>query len=484
MNEEEQLRAEVFALGGDESDLELISEKKDQKVKVKEEEEEELSAKARKDLEAFIKNLGLDTKFKQEAEAEATTDEDEEEMEVDSSSDGDEDDDDEVEEEEDDVLQDSQVSSTTTNEKAVKTTTTTPQFHFVKEKPERRHCVAKMVEGKKWYQILEDAESDDNEIKKTSDYWVAKLEKFASSALQTECDNAEKSSKNNSSSHLGYVKTVLQSGSLADKISAYTVLLQESPVSNLKALDSLLSMVSLKSRRPCMMAMSALKDLFVQWLLPQDRKLKSFKEHSFDKLEELSSGNKDVRDKHLILWLFEARLKEAYAKYLTAVDEVAKDTIEKSKISAMTVFLELLMAGPEGEEGLLARIVNKLGDPAKKVASKAVYQLGVLLKEHSAMKEVVLKEVERLLYRSNVGRRAQYYGVCFLSQILLEPDESDLAGRLISIFFGFFRANVKRGDVDTKLMSALLAGVNRAFPYAGRDAREKLGDQIQVKHHL
>ena len=51
------------------------------------------------------------------------------------------------------------------------------------------------------------------------------------------------------------------------------------------------------------------------------------------------------------------------------------------------------------------------------VAGKAMYQLGELLKEHPVMKMVVLKEVERLLYRQNITPKAQYYGILFLSQV-------------------------------------------------------------------
>ena len=48
---------------------------------------------------------------------------------------------------------------------------------------------------------------------------------------------------------------------------------------------------------------------------------------------------------------------------LTRLDEVAKDSIVTYKKKAMTVFLDLLVANPEQEQELLARIVNKLGDP-------------------------------------------------------------------------------------------------------------------------
>ena len=111
-------------------------------------------------------------------------------------------------------------------------------------------------------------------------------------------------------------KTVLKSGTLSDKISAYSVLLQEHPVANLGSLDNLIDMISLKSRRPCLLAIDALLDLFPNYLLPNDRKLSKFQEQPMKLLTKLSSGNKDARDKYLILWMFENKLKDCYKKFL------------------------------------------------------------------------------------------------------------------------------------------------------------------------
>lgn len=61
--------------------------------------------------------------------------------------------------------------------------------------------------------------------------------------------------------------------------------------------------------------------------------------------------------------------------------------------------------------------INKLGDPVRRVAAKATYQIGLLLENHPAMKAVVLSEIERLLHRTNIATRAQYYGICCLTQV-------------------------------------------------------------------
>ena len=62
------------------------------------------------------------------------------------------------------------------------------------------------------------------------------------------------SALNEKSSDKQWLKTVLKSGTLTDKMSAYSVFLQENPVANLSSLEQLINMISLKSRRPCLMA--------------------------------------------------------------------------------------------------------------------------------------------------------------------------------------------------------------------------------------
>ncbi len=68
---------------------------------------------------------------------------------------------------------------------------------------------------------------------------------------------------------------------------------------------------------------------------------------------------------------------------------------------------------------MLALQINKLGDPVRRVAAKATYQIKLLLEKHPAMKAVVLSEIERLLHRTNIAPRAQYYGICCLTQVKL-----------------------------------------------------------------
>jgi ribosome biogenesis protein MAK21 len=82
------------------------------------------------------------------------------------------------------------------------------------------------------------------------------------------------------------------------------------------------------------------------------------------------------------------------------------DNLEFIKEKAIKAISRLLSAKPEGEQALLAALVNKLGDPSRKLASDAAYLLGQLLLEHPAMKPVVVREV-----RAGLGFRCSRFRV-------------------------------------------------------------------------
>ncbi|KAM9316709.1 CCAAT/enhancer-binding protein zeta [Gastrophryne carolinensis] len=277
-----------------------------------------------------------------------------------------------------------------------------------------------------------------------------------------------------------WMKTVVSTGTLADRMAAMTVLLQDAPIHTVHFVENLINLVRKKgSKRQNIMALDTLKDLLMSDLLPENRKLNKFVHHPFDKIEVLSSGNRDARDRRLILWYFEEQLKQHIAEFVKVLEVLTHDNLIATKTKALNVIHELLCSKPEEEKTLLTLLVNKLGDPQYKVATKASYLLEVLLNKHPNMKVVVCLEVERLLYRPNISEKAQYYGVCFLNQIMFSREESDLANQLITVYFSFFRACIKKKEIDSKILRALLTGVNRAYPYS-QIGNEKVKEQLDT----
>ncbi|KNC81409.1 hypothetical protein SARC_06273 [Sphaeroforma arctica JP610] len=254
------------------------------------------------------------------------------------------------------------------------------------------------------------------------------------------------------------VRNFLTSGTLSDKTSTQALLLQESALHNIKTLRKLCTMASSKNQRESTMAVENLEEVWVRFLLPGDRKLKFFHE------QPLASAG--ASDKHLSMWFFEDVLKRLFLQYVGVLEMLSRSQVQSIKSNSLRIAHALLSEKPEQEKNLLALIVNKMGDTEKKVASKVVYLLGLLVKRHPFMKTVVVREIEQLVYRSNVSARARYYSVCFLNQIILSHEEAELATTLIELYLALFSHLVEKGEVESKLLAALLTGVNRAFPYA------------------
>ena len=120
------------------------------------------------------------------------------------------------------------------------------------------------------------------------------------------------------------------------------------------------------------------------------------------------------------------------------------------------------------------------------------------------MKSFVLHEMENLLFRPNTSVHAQYYTIITMNQTILTSRDTAVANRLIEVYFMLFvkllRSGVtdpvkgkseppkrnkvkgakkpKRGavnweevnsqeeEVNSKILSAVLTGVNRAFPFS------------------
>ncbi|XP_065855876.1 protein SLOW WALKER 2 [Euphorbia lathyris] len=287
-----------------------------------------------------------------------------------------------------------------------------------------------------------------------------------------------------------------RSGTAADKVSAFSVLVGDNCVANLRSLDALLGMVTSKvGKRHALTGFEALKELFISSMLP-DRKLKTLLQQPVDTLPETKDGYS-----LLLFWYWEDCLKTRYERFVFALEEASRDMLPILKDKALKTMYALLKSKSEQERRLLTGLVNKLGDPQNRGASNADFHLSNLLSDHPNMKAVVINEVDTLLFRPHLGLRAKYHAVNFLSQIRLslKGDGPAVAKRLIDVYFALFKvliteAESTRGkqrsgkgenrkasdppkehkmensseshvELDSRLLSALLTGVNRAFPF-------------------
>ena len=299
-----------------------------------------------------------------------------------------------------------------------------------------------------------------------------------------------------------FLSTVMRGGTVSDRSAALSLKIHKSPLHAFRELESLIGLCKKKGRREASAAVDAAKELFLTVLLP-DRKLKSFSEQPLSVF-----GPTDL---HLAMWIVEARIKSYYNSFISAINAGASDIVTYFKDKCIKCMVDLLMAKPELEKVLLELIVNKLGDPNRSTASKTGYWMRCLLEEHPKMKNIVVTEVENFLFRSGISPRAQYYALIFLNQMILTHAESRVALHLVDIYMKLFvvksqsaphnqsakkensESSSKKGKeksnsgkknkgndqhvpkskdedsqsdlIDTRLLSALLTGISRAWPY-------------------
>lgn len=315
---------------------------------------------------------------------------------------------------------------------------------------------------------------------------VSKYKALAEKLYEQEVSLFKNKTSNQKGGSSTWMKAIVSSGTLADRMAAMILLIQDDAVHTLQFVETLLSLVRKKgSKQQCLMALDTFKELLITDLLPDSRKLRLFSQRPLHKLEELSSGNKDSRDRRLILWYYEHQLKHLVAEFVQVLETLSHDSLVTTKTRALVAAHELLCDKPEEEKALLVQVINKLGDPQNRIATKASHLLEVLLRKHPNMKGVVCGEIERLLFRSNISPKAQYYAICFLNQMVLSHEESELANKLITLYFCFFRTCIKKKDIESKMLSAILTGVNRAYPYSqiGDDrVREQVDTLFKVLH--
>ena len=340
-----------------------------------------------------------------------------------------------------------------------------------------------------------------------------------------------------------FYSTLMSAGTLSDKISALTLSVQESPLHNMKALESLLGLARKRSRDQAVNVLGALKDLFGPGnLLPSDRRLRNFANqpvlaaafrsstlHSWTSSSPLP---KPLNKTHLILFAYEDWLKSIYFEMLQILENWCNDEVAYARGKAVDYIASLLRDKPEQEANLLRLIVNKLGDSDKKIASKSSFNILQLETTHPLMKRTIIAAIESdILFRPNQSLHAQYYAAITLNQTVLSVKEDATARRLLDIYFGLFAKLLKRPEADAqevkgpssgikdiivnrkgeiqggggpagkkalkrqksaekstavkedlqeKMLSAILTGINRAIPYTAvkDDFFEKYMDQL------
>ena len=522
-SEEDVLRREALSLGATEEDLALLAGVEDGEDSEQEFDEVDgkLDSKFSEDLTNFMKGIGLGNGeavvvdddevpelVEEEEEEEEDDDEEQESIDDEQNTEVQTERDNEEDKEEDSSSESESESESEPEEAAPKPTPKQAQTQEAKEsdKVDNLSSVdsSKLLIPNKtdWYNFPYDKSY---EAEKCDRFMLERLTERAQKTLDNENATYLKEFTSNNSQKK-FLSQILSDGTLNDKISALTLLIQESPLHNLKAFDTLLGYCEKKSRTAALQSINAMKDLLLNGVLP-DRKLVSFKNQPL---------NKNLPSEVLAIFLFEDHLKQAYFKLISVLEVLSHDPIVHVRMNTVNHIFDLLKSKPEQEFNLLRLGVNKLGDIDNKVSAKASYQILQLEQAHPAMKSIITQGVIDMIFKANSDYHAKYYSILTLNQTILTRNESDLANSLVKTYFTLFekilvegdsfskdgkvdlvgkpsetgrkssgRKNYKKGkkggrsvkqvaksdneiieEKNTRLFLALLTGLNRAFPFS------------------
>ncbi|PQE17545.1 ccaat-box-binding transcription factor protein [Rutstroemia sp. NJR-2017a BBW] len=501
--EREILLQEILALGGTEEDLDLVLDAQSDSENEDARKPASVDKKFQSEFSKFVASLGIDSKA-----SEAQVDEDEVNK-------------DEAVEEEGDDWEEASESEASVAEQAPAVPEKSPAQ--TKESPKDQNRL--MFEARAdWHAVALPA-LPSPDLSESGPYQesIRNLKEYATKLLEEDSNLYSSKHLSATSSHR-FLSTIMSSGTLSDKISALTLVVQESPVHTTKSFESLLALAKKRSRGQAVTALGAMKDLLgTGVVLPADRRLRTFAAQPglLGTLQESPiavwrPGQKlpgNITKAHLISWAYEDWLKESYFDMLKILEVWCNDEVEYARSRAVTYVYELLKEKPEQESNLLRLLVNKLGDPEKKIASRASYLLLQLQTSHPLMKPIIVNSIENeLLLRPGQSSHAKYYAINTLNQTILSAKEEEVAKKLLGIYFGLFVSLLKKpepvkpatsltlnkkGEIQgggapmgkkakakltkeeeakqaseettEKLISAVLTGVNRAFPFSKSD---------------
>ncbi|KAL3118656.1 hypothetical protein niasHT_006484 [Heterodera trifolii] len=278
-----------------------------------------------------------------------------------------------------------------------------------------------------------------------------------------------------------WLEMVANRGTFPDRLSALQLRIRRSAV---HALPQLRQFVQLAQRKGAKIRQAhtltkALKYIFLRELLPPSRKLVTLSQRPLEQWVNPTTNNKSEADKRLLMWHFEAELKQLYHQFFEGLQCLADNTAEGVALAGCQDIAELLAERPEQEQQLLGALVNKLGHPTQRVGAGVAQCLErTVVQRHPNMRSVLVSEVETLLFRKNILPKAQRYAVHFLSRLILDAGEAELALQLIRIYLKLFHLLVTKDALDEhpKLLRLLVIGLNRAFPYAKGRTSEVLNN--------
>ncbi|XP_019894741.2 uncharacterized protein F23B12.7 [Musca domestica] len=311
---------------------------------------------------------------------------------------------------------------------------------------------------KKWYEVYSQYPSSD-EILDMKDSEQMELHNLC----RTSYDQEKSAFMKKNPSDARWLQTALHKGTAKDRANAGALLVTSNPLANLEALSTLIGFTKM-SNKSCVEVITIITDLWKEVLLPAFRKLYSIQMRGADwkAVRKDTNLTKEQQRKIYAFWHFENELKDLYFEFLKNLQQSLQGGQENNKTTSIVAASQLLMYAPEKEQMLLTMLINKLGDPLAKVASKALHHLTDVAHRHPNMCGVIVTEAEKLLFRNNISERAQHFALCFLASIA-PAGRPEVCTKLVNICFALFKVLVQKGAVNSRTMQAILRCLQKAI---------------------
>ncbi|XP_052894316.1 CCAAT/enhancer-binding protein zeta [Anopheles moucheti] len=318
--------------------------------------------------------------------------------------------------------------------------------------------------AKQWYKPYE-AYNLIGQLEDMKDAEIAELRRVCRAAFETECRNRKKNDPTDGK----WLLSALEKGTLRDRANAGALLVQSNPFCHLQALDTLVGMVK-TSNKGYLDVVEVLTELMLKSLMPSHRKLITMPMRGSDwkHLQKQADMDKSERDTIYAHWHFEDQLREHYFTFVSNLMTILHSGQEDGKLKVIGYAAKLFADVPEMERLMLTALVNKLGDPSRKVASKVLHHLQQIVRQHTLMSLIVTGEVEKLLFRNNLAISAQHFALSYLASIASFGDFATCQ-KMINICFSFFKILTEKGEINSRTMQSILTCLRKAIKNVKRN---------------
>jgi hypothetical protein len=258
-----------------------------------------------------------------------------------------------------------------------------------------------------------------------------------------------------------WLRKVVKTGTHSDQVAALVTLAQMCPVLGMPHIKQLVNLCQVKATRIAEQAMTALKRLLVEDLVPS-RKLVSF-------IETIATSPPMYKQGLLIAY-FEDFMKKTIATFVQLLFDSQTSPIESTRNACVEYSYDLLACikgahcSGEQEKPLLKLLIKALSDKAqRRVSAKAALMIRKLAKLRPHLKETIIDEI-----------RDQHLLIAKMPSMKKKSTQMDfdrgmsLSCSLLSVFPLDPQDDV---FVATKLVTILSELVNRLI--AKKDARDK-----------